>query len=82
MGFTLAALRHSLVLNPNNLRAAEELAILLVMLRRSEEGISIMRQSAADNPVSVRSQRMLANVLYRSRHFDEAIAQCHRVLEL
>jgi Flp pilus assembly protein TadD len=82
LGFTLAALRHSLVLNPNNPRAAEELAILLVMLRRSEEGISIMRQSAADNPVSVRSQRMLANVLYRSRHFDEAIAQCHRVLEL
>ncbi len=77
-----AALRHSLELKPNNASAAEELAILLDMLHRGEEGVTIMRQSAADNPVSVRSQRMYANVLYRARHFDEAIAQCHHVLEL
>jgi TolB-like protein/DNA-binding winged helix-turn-helix (wHTH) protein/Flp pilus assembly protein TadD len=76
------ALRHSLELNPNNPRAAEELAILLDMLHRGPEAISLMRESAAANPVSVRSQRMFANVLFRARHFDEAIAQCHRALEL
>jgi TolB-like protein/DNA-binding winged helix-turn-helix (wHTH) protein/Flp pilus assembly protein TadD len=76
------ALRHSLELNPHNPRAAEELAILLDMLHRGPEAISLMRESAAANPVSVRSQRMFANVLFRARHFDEAIAQCHRVLEL
>lgn len=77
-----AALRHSLELSPNLPHAAEELAILLDMMHRGEEAVVIMRDSAAANPVALRTQRMYANVLFRARHFDEAIAQSYRVLDL
>ena len=90
LGFTLnrqfglaeTAYRHSLELNPNGTRAAEELAILLDMLHRGDEAVAVMKASAEANPVAVRTQRMYANVLFRARHFNEAIAQSHRVLEL
>jgi Flp pilus assembly protein TadD len=76
------ALRHALELDPNNPIAAEYLAILLAGKGRTAESVRISHDLAAANPVSINLQRIYAMTLFRARRYDDAIAQCQRVIEL
>jgi TolB-like protein/DNA-binding winged helix-turn-helix (wHTH) protein/Tfp pilus assembly protein PilF len=76
------ALRHALELDPNNSMAAEYLAILLASKGRTGESVRISHELAIANPVAIYFQRMYANFLFRARRYDDAIAQCQRILEL
>jgi TolB-like protein/thioredoxin-like negative regulator of GroEL len=77
-----AAMRHALELDPNNMIAGEYLALLLAQKGRPEESVRFGRELATANPVAVNLQRVYAMTLFRARKYDEAIAQCQRVLEL
>jgi TolB-like protein/DNA-binding winged helix-turn-helix (wHTH) protein/Flp pilus assembly protein TadD len=76
------ALRRALEIDPNNATAAEYLALLLTSKGRTDESVRIGRELAIANPVAMNFQRIYALTLYRGRRYDEAIAQCRRVIEL
>jgi TolB-like protein/DNA-binding winged helix-turn-helix (wHTH) protein/Flp pilus assembly protein TadD len=76
------ALRHALELDPNNPIAAEYLAILLDEKGRTDESVKISHDMANANPVAINLQRIYAMTLFRARRYDDAIAQCKRVIDL
>jgi TolB-like protein/DNA-binding winged helix-turn-helix (wHTH) protein len=77
-----AALRRAIQLDPNNASAIEFLSILLSQKGRAEDSVAYARELAVANPVAIEFQRNYATLLYRARKYDEALAQCERVIHL
>jgi TolB-like protein/Flp pilus assembly protein TadD len=76
------ALRRALQLDPNNSQAVEYLALLLSQKGRVDESLLISHKVAIANPVAADFQRNYAMMLFLARRYDDAIAQCQRILEL
>jgi TolB-like protein/DNA-binding winged helix-turn-helix (wHTH) protein/Flp pilus assembly protein TadD len=76
------ALRHALKLDPNNPYAAEYLALALDQKGRLEESLRISHDLAVANPVAVDFRRFYPMVLVHMHRYDEAIAECQRLIAL
>jgi TolB-like protein/DNA-binding winged helix-turn-helix (wHTH) protein/Flp pilus assembly protein TadD len=76
------AFRHAIELDPNNPYAAEYLALLLAQKGRIEESVQVSRELALANPVAINFRRVYALTLFNARRYDEAIAECERLIEL
>jgi tetratricopeptide (TPR) repeat protein len=76
------ALRHAIELDPNNSFASSYLALLLTQKGRNEESVQVARELALANPVAIDFRRMYAVTLINARRYDEAIAECERLIKL
>jgi tetratricopeptide (TPR) repeat protein len=76
------ALRHALKLDPNDPYAAEYLALALDQKGRLEESLRISHDLAVANPVAVDFRRFYPMVLVHMHRYDEAIAECERLIAL
>ena len=76
------AFRRAIELDPNNPYASGYLALLLVQKGRTEEGVQISRELALANPVAIDFRRIYAITLFNARRYDEAIAECERLIKL
>jgi Flp pilus assembly protein TadD len=69
-------------LDPNSPYAAQYLALLLTAKGRNEESVQVSRGVALANPVAINFQRVYVATLFDARRYDEAIAECERLIEL
>lgn len=74
--------RRALQLNPAYGLAHHWFGEFLVLRGRPDEGIAQLRQAESLEPLSLPIKNDLARGLYRTRHYDEAIAKAQEVLEL
>jgi DNA-binding winged helix-turn-helix (wHTH) protein/TolB-like protein/Tfp pilus assembly protein PilF len=74
--------RRALSLNPNYSTAYEWYGHYLSRLGRHEESLALVRQGLSVDPLSVNLNIILANSLYFSRRYEEAIQQCAHTLDL
>lgn len=74
--------RRALQLNPNYVLAHHWFGEFLVLRGLSDEGLAQLRQAESLDPLSLRIKSDLARALYRTRHYDAAIAEAQHVLEL
>lgn len=49
---------------------------------RDDEGVRVSHELALANPVAIDFRRMYARVLVEARRYDEAIAECERLIKL
>jgi tetratricopeptide (TPR) repeat protein len=75
-------LRRAIELDANNPFAVAYLALNLSQKGQTEESVRIARELAAANPVAIDFRRIYALLLFHARKYDEAIAECERILEL
>ena len=73
-------LKQGIALDPNQGHATY--AIFLVAMGRQEEGLAEMRKAHELDPVSELSNVLNTYVFYLTHHFDEAIDQANKTLEL
>jgi TolB-like protein/DNA-binding winged helix-turn-helix (wHTH) protein/Flp pilus assembly protein TadD len=76
------AYRRAIELNPNNPYASAYLALLLGQKGRAEEGVQIAQGLAFANPVAIDLRHIYAVTLFMARRYDEAIAECERLIKL
>jgi TolB-like protein/DNA-binding winged helix-turn-helix (wHTH) protein/Flp pilus assembly protein TadD len=76
------ALRHAIELDPNSPYAAAYLALLLAEKGRNDESVQVSRELALANPVGIFFRRIYAVTLFNARRYDQAIAECERLIEL
>lgn len=74
--------RRAIELDPNNPYASAYLALLLIQKGRVEEGVRIGQGLAFANPVAIDFRRIYAAILFNARRYDEAIAECERLIKL
>jgi Tfp pilus assembly protein PilF len=74
--------RRALQLNPAYALAHHWFGEFLVLRGRPDEGLAELRQAESLEPLSLPIKNDLARGLYRTRHYDEAIAKAGEVLEL
>lgn len=74
--------RRALQLNPSYALAHHWFGEFLVLRGRSDEGLAQLRQAESLEPLSLPIKNDLARALYRTRHYDEAIAKAQQVLDL
>jgi len=55
---------------------------MLLQKGRTEEAVRISHELALANPVAIDLRRYYANALFDSRRYDEAIAECERLIKL
>ena len=80
-----AATRHSdraIALNREAAMSHSYYPFYLSVAGRAEEAISVARQNVERDPVSAALSHTLAVQQVLARHFDQAIEECHRTLEL
>lgn len=56
--------------------------VFLSLKGRSEQGIALLRRAQQLEPLSLIISASLARELYHARHYDEAIAEIHKALEM
>jgi Flp pilus assembly protein TadD len=76
------AFRHAIELDPNNSYASGYLSIALLQKGRTEESVRVSHEVALANPVAIELRRFYALGLLNSRRYDEAIAECERLIRL
>ncbi len=76
------ALRHAIKLDSNNPYATEYLALALSQKGRNEESVQISQELALANPIAIDFRRVYALTLFHARRYDEAIAECERLIAL
>jgi tetratricopeptide (TPR) repeat protein len=74
--------RRAIQLNPTYSLAHHWFGEFLVLRGRPDEGLAELRKAKSLNPLSLPIENDLARGLYRTRHYDEAIAETNHVLEL
>lgn len=74
--------RRALQLNPAYALAHHWFGEFLVLRGRPDEGLAQLKQAESLEPLSLPIKNDLARGLYRTRHYDEAIAKAQQVLEL
>ena len=74
--------RRALQLNPSYALAHHWFGEFLVLRGRADEGLAELRQAESLDPLSLPIKNDLARALYRTRHYDEAIAKAQQVLDL
>ncbi len=74
--------RRALQLDPNYALAHHWFGEFLVLRGRPDEGLAQLRQAESLDPLSMPIKNDLARALYRTRHYDEAIAEAQHVLDL
>lgn len=74
--------RRALRLNPSYALAHHWFGEFLILRGRSDEGLAELRQAESLEPLSLPIKNDLARGLYRTRHYDEAIAKAQEVLDL
>lgn len=74
--------RRALQLDPNYALAHHWFGEFLVLRGRPVEGLAQLKQAEALDPLSLPIKNDLARALYRTRHYDEAIAEAQHVLDL
>ena len=72
----------ALQLDPSYALAHHWFGEFLVLRGRPEEGLTQLRQALAIEPLSLPIRNDVARALYRTRHYDEAIAEARRVLDM
>jgi TolB-like protein/Flp pilus assembly protein TadD len=76
------AFRHAIDLDPNNPYASGYLSITLLQKGRTEESVRVSHELALANPVAIDFRRYYALGLFHSRRYDDAIAECERLIKL
>lgn len=71
----------ALQLNPNYATAHHWYAYYLIARGRNQESVQEIRRAQALDPLSLIIMRDVGDMLYYSRRYDEAIAQCRQTLE-
>jgi TolB-like protein/DNA-binding winged helix-turn-helix (wHTH) protein/tetratricopeptide (TPR) repeat protein len=74
--------RATIAIDPNYAVAYQFYGYALLGMGRGEEGLATMKHAAELDPVSPSIQTSLAWAYYLLRQNDQAVDQCHRVLEL
>ncbi|HKP73837.1 MAG TPA: tetratricopeptide repeat protein, partial [Pyrinomonadaceae bacterium] len=74
--------RRAIELKPGNALAHRWYAFNLSAIGRHDEAVAEIKRAQGISPKSPVIATAVANVLFLARRFDEAIAQCHRALEL
>jgi tetratricopeptide (TPR) repeat protein len=74
--------RRALRLNPAYALAHHWFGEFLILRGRSDEGLTELKQAESLEPLSLPIKNDLARGLYRTRHYDEAIAKAQEVLDL
>jgi DNA-binding winged helix-turn-helix (wHTH) protein/TolB-like protein/Flp pilus assembly protein TadD len=69
-------------LSPNNPMATPYYASYLITMGRHQEAVSTIRQAQRLTPLSLNINVQVVRILYFARHYDEAIEQCRKTLEL
>jgi len=77
-----AAFRHAIELDPNNPTGVGYLGILLTQKGRNDEAVRITHEFVHANPVEMFIRRQYALILFDARRYDEAIAECERIIKL
>jgi TolB-like protein/DNA-binding winged helix-turn-helix (wHTH) protein len=77
-----AALRHAIELDPNNPIGVGYLGLLLTQKGRGDEAVRLMHEFVLANPVDLFIRRQYALTLFEARKYDEAIAECERIIKL
>ena len=73
--------RRAIALNSSYATAHHWYAYYLMAMERQEESLAEIRRAEQLDPLSLIIQRDVADMLYFARRYDEAIAQCRKVLE-
>jgi TolB-like protein/DNA-binding winged helix-turn-helix (wHTH) protein/Tfp pilus assembly protein PilF len=76
------ALQRAIELDSNNAFASAFLSIMLLQKGRAEESLQVSHELALANPVAIDIRRDYSIGLYQSRRYDEAIAECERLMKL
>ena len=76
------AFQRALQLDPNHAPALTAYGTLLACLRRGDEGIRLAQRAVDVDPIEPFYCHMLASALGLAGHFNAAIGQAHRTLEL
>jgi TolB-like protein/DNA-binding winged helix-turn-helix (wHTH) protein len=74
--------QRALAINPSYAQGRHDYASWLIAMGRSEAGVSELRRSIALDPLSAHVNVNAGWVLLQAHHYDEAIAQARRALEL
>jgi TolB-like protein/DNA-binding winged helix-turn-helix (wHTH) protein/Flp pilus assembly protein TadD len=77
-----AAFRHAIELDPNNPTGVGYLGILLTQKGRNDEAVRVTHDFVLANPVEMFIRRQYALMLFDARRYDEAIAECERIIKL
>jgi adenylate cyclase len=72
----------AIAVDPNHAVAYQYYGYALFAMNRGNEALAAMKQAAQIDPVSPSIQTSLAWGFYLLRQYDQAVAQCNRVLEL
>ncbi|MFN0181279.1 MAG: protein kinase domain-containing protein [Gemmatimonadales bacterium] len=75
-------LRRALELDPNNARAHQQYADLLMALERHDQAIREIQRAVQLDPLSSFLESRYARVLYRARRYQEALPHVERALAL
>jgi len=75
-------LRRALELNPNYATACHYYALLLVALRRFDEGIALIRRALEIDPLTLIFNATLGGLLYFARRHDESLEQHRKTLDM
>ncbi|HEX4950705.1 MAG TPA: protein kinase [Blastocatellia bacterium] len=74
--------QRALALNPNSADVHHHWALYLTYMGRFEEGIAEIRKAEELDPTDIFIALNVAQVLYLTRHYDEAIEQSRRAIDL
>ncbi len=74
--------RRAVELNPSYATAHHWFAFNLAAMGRHDEALAEIRVAQELDPRSLIINTAVANILYYARHYDEAIEQCQRTLEM
>ena len=74
--------RRAIQLNPSNGNAHEGYAVLLIITKRTDEGLREIRRAREVDPLSLIINGDVGFMLYFARQFDEAIEQLEKTLEM
>lgn len=74
--------RRAIELNPNLPESHQWLAYLYAAQNRFDDAFEALRHAQRLDPLSIVITTNTAEILYRARRFDDAIAQCEKALDL
>ncbi len=74
--------RRAIELNPNLPEPYQWLAYLYAAQNRFDAAFEKLRQAQALDPLSIVINANTAEILYRARRYDDAVAQCEKALEM
>jgi len=77
-----AAFRHAIKLDPHNPTGVGYLGILLTQKGRNDEAVRVTHEFVLANPIEMFIRRQYALMLFDARRYDEAIAECERMIKL